>query len=212
MSLFSILNAVCVLPAGILYGTMTLELGGKVTIECEKTKCFTELEFKLKVAFTHCLPIWIFPSFTLCWSLLCIVRKQQIIVKVFIFTPFSPAFPWRLLLCESDQREDFCWRGASGYSWWTLGKSFNLFAPASSSWTINKNKYCVVLNMMSSWRPNSLYTIPFKESCFNLTHHDTSPMIGRKQNPTNVWKLSGVTVWVEGRLIEGNLYGYGSFF
>lgn len=28
---------------------MTLELGGKVTIECEKTKCFTELEFKLKV-------------------------------------------------------------------------------------------------------------------------------------------------------------------
>ncbi|XP_042268586.1 oxysterol-binding protein-related protein 5 isoform X1 [Thunnus albacares] len=33
---------------GILYGTMTLELGGKVTIECEKTKCLTELEFKLK--------------------------------------------------------------------------------------------------------------------------------------------------------------------
>uniref|UniRef100_A0A674MKU2 Oxysterol-binding protein n=1 Tax=Takifugu rubripes TaxID=31033 RepID=A0A674MKU2_TAKRU len=33
---------------GILYGTMTLELGGKVTIECEKTKCFLELEFKLK--------------------------------------------------------------------------------------------------------------------------------------------------------------------
>lgn len=37
-------------PAGILYGTMTLELGGKVTIECEKTKCSSELEFKLKVA------------------------------------------------------------------------------------------------------------------------------------------------------------------
>ncbi|CAG01146.1 unnamed protein product, partial [Tetraodon nigroviridis] len=33
---------------GILYGTMTLELGGKVTIECQKTKCFSELEFKLK--------------------------------------------------------------------------------------------------------------------------------------------------------------------
>uniref|UniRef100_A0A3Q3X1Q3 Oxysterol-binding protein n=1 Tax=Mola mola TaxID=94237 RepID=A0A3Q3X1Q3_MOLML len=32
----------------ILYGTMTLELGGKVTIECDKTKCFSELEFKLK--------------------------------------------------------------------------------------------------------------------------------------------------------------------
>lgn len=36
-------------PEGFLYGTMTLELGGKVTIECEKTKCYAELEFKLKV-------------------------------------------------------------------------------------------------------------------------------------------------------------------
>lgn len=33
---------------------MTLELGGKVTIECEKTKCFTELEFKLKVQVNVC--------------------------------------------------------------------------------------------------------------------------------------------------------------
>ncbi|XP_060771046.1 oxysterol-binding protein-related protein 5 isoform X1 [Neoarius graeffei] len=33
---------------GILYGTMTLELGGKITIECEKTKYTSELEFKLK--------------------------------------------------------------------------------------------------------------------------------------------------------------------
>ncbi|XP_041917201.1 oxysterol-binding protein-related protein 5-like isoform X2 [Alosa sapidissima] len=33
---------------GILYGTMTLELGGRVTIECEKTKCIAHLEFKLK--------------------------------------------------------------------------------------------------------------------------------------------------------------------
>lgn len=30
---------------------MTLELGGKVTIECEKTKCLSELEFKLKVQY-----------------------------------------------------------------------------------------------------------------------------------------------------------------
>ena len=34
---------------GILYGTMTLELGGRVTIHCEKTKCIAHLEFKLKV-------------------------------------------------------------------------------------------------------------------------------------------------------------------
>ncbi|XP_064193113.1 oxysterol-binding protein-related protein 5 isoform X2 [Anguilla rostrata] len=33
---------------GIIYGTMTLELGGKITIECEKTRYFAELEFKLK--------------------------------------------------------------------------------------------------------------------------------------------------------------------
>lgn len=34
---------------GILYGTMSLELGGKITIECEKTKFSSELDFKLKV-------------------------------------------------------------------------------------------------------------------------------------------------------------------
>ena len=33
---------------GILMGTMTMELGGKVTIECEKTGYYTELEFKLR--------------------------------------------------------------------------------------------------------------------------------------------------------------------
>ncbi|XP_017341249.1 oxysterol-binding protein-related protein 5 isoform X1 [Ictalurus punctatus] len=33
---------------GILYGTMSLELGGKITIECEKTNYSSELEFKLK--------------------------------------------------------------------------------------------------------------------------------------------------------------------
>ncbi|KAM4617470.1 oxysterol-binding protein-related protein 5 isoform 2-T2 [Discoglossus pictus] len=36
---------------GLLYGTMTMELGGKVTIECEKTQHTTELEFKLKPFF-----------------------------------------------------------------------------------------------------------------------------------------------------------------
>lgn len=33
---------------GILMGTLSMELGGKVTIECEKTGYSTELEFKLK--------------------------------------------------------------------------------------------------------------------------------------------------------------------
>uniref|UniRef100_A0A8C4TMQ5 Oxysterol-binding protein n=1 Tax=Erpetoichthys calabaricus TaxID=27687 RepID=A0A8C4TMQ5_ERPCA len=36
---------------GILYGKLTMELGGKVTIVCEKTKYSTELEFKLKPLF-----------------------------------------------------------------------------------------------------------------------------------------------------------------
>lgn len=35
---------------GILMGTMTVELGGKVNIECAKTGYSTELEFKLKVS------------------------------------------------------------------------------------------------------------------------------------------------------------------
>ncbi|GAA6078777.1 oxysterol-binding protein-related protein 8 isoform X1, partial [Tachysurus ichikawai] len=32
----------------ILYGTMTLELAGQVTISCEKTGYSAQLEFKLK--------------------------------------------------------------------------------------------------------------------------------------------------------------------
>ncbi|KAF7245634.1 Oxysterol-binding protein-related protein 5, partial [Varanus komodoensis] len=36
---------------GILYGTMTMELGGKVTIDCEKSNHRAELEFKLKPFF-----------------------------------------------------------------------------------------------------------------------------------------------------------------
>ncbi|XP_048216979.1 oxysterol-binding protein-related protein 5 isoform X2 [Perognathus longimembris pacificus] len=36
---------------GILYGTMSLELGGKVTIACEKNNLQAELEFKLKPFF-----------------------------------------------------------------------------------------------------------------------------------------------------------------
>ena len=35
---------------GILMGTMTVELGGKVTIECTKTGYSTEIEFKLRVS------------------------------------------------------------------------------------------------------------------------------------------------------------------
>ena len=34
---------------GILIGTLTMELGGKITIECEKTGYKTEVEYKLKV-------------------------------------------------------------------------------------------------------------------------------------------------------------------
>ena len=34
---------------GILIGTLTMELGGKVSIECERTGYRADLEFKLKV-------------------------------------------------------------------------------------------------------------------------------------------------------------------
>jgi len=34
---------------GILVGTLSMELGGTVSIVCEKTGYFCELEFKLKV-------------------------------------------------------------------------------------------------------------------------------------------------------------------
>ena len=37
---------------GILMGTLTMELGGKVLIECPKTGYSTEMEFKLRVRLT----------------------------------------------------------------------------------------------------------------------------------------------------------------
>jgi len=40
------------LAVGILIGTLTMELGGVVTIKCEKTGYWAELEFKLKVGAT----------------------------------------------------------------------------------------------------------------------------------------------------------------
>lgn len=40
---------------GILMGTLTMELGGKVTIDCEKTGYYTEIEFKLKVKYMSML-------------------------------------------------------------------------------------------------------------------------------------------------------------
>ncbi|XP_037694733.1 oxysterol-binding protein-related protein 5 isoform X3 [Choloepus didactylus] len=42
---------------GILYGTMTMELGGKVTVECEKNRLHAELEFKLKPFFAGSMSI-----------------------------------------------------------------------------------------------------------------------------------------------------------
>lgn len=40
----------CLFSLGILYGTMTLELGGTVNITCQKTGYSAILEFKLKVS------------------------------------------------------------------------------------------------------------------------------------------------------------------
>lgn len=45
---------------------MTLELGGKVTIECERTKCFLELEFKLKVVVVFLLFFLLVSRFCKC--------------------------------------------------------------------------------------------------------------------------------------------------
>lgn len=45
---------------GILYGTMTMELGGKVTIDCKKTNYVVDLEFKLKVWFNPGMGVKVF--------------------------------------------------------------------------------------------------------------------------------------------------------
>lgn len=47
-------HSVSVCLSGILYGTMTLELGGQVSITCEKTGYSAQLEFKLKVCVCVC--------------------------------------------------------------------------------------------------------------------------------------------------------------
>ena len=39
---------------GILIGKLTMELGGKVTIVCEKTRYSADIEFKLKVKTKEC--------------------------------------------------------------------------------------------------------------------------------------------------------------
>ena len=49
---------------GILMGTMTMELGGKVSIECAKTGYAADLEFKLRVRI-FCRMIYYF----IYWSL-----------------------------------------------------------------------------------------------------------------------------------------------
>ena len=45
------INCVHVHLTGILIGTLTMEMGGKVSIVCPKTGYRCEMEFKLKVKF-----------------------------------------------------------------------------------------------------------------------------------------------------------------
>ena len=47
----SILSQIYLFHTGILLGTLTAELGGKVVINCEKTGYSAEIEFKLKVKY-----------------------------------------------------------------------------------------------------------------------------------------------------------------
>lgn len=51
-----ILQGLLLFFVGILIGTLTMEMGGKVSINCPKTTYRCELEFKLKVSFNlNCL-------------------------------------------------------------------------------------------------------------------------------------------------------------
>lgn len=56
---------------GILMGTLTMELGGKISIDCEKTGYYTEIEFKLKVSrFDHTKTGVIYFYFSRFWEVL----------------------------------------------------------------------------------------------------------------------------------------------
>lgn len=58
MNFESIIDISLIFVLGILIGTLTMELGGKVHLDCEKTGYRTELEFKLKVQNTPSVDEW----------------------------------------------------------------------------------------------------------------------------------------------------------
>lgn len=76
---------------GILIGTLTMELGGVVTINCEKTGYKAEIEFKLKVRL-------FFLSVTFC--------RLHIVLMAITFCI------WHLLLsCQKNFNNNFyCWK------------------------------------------------------------------------------------------------------
>ncbi|XP_067902171.1 oxysterol-binding protein-related protein 5-like isoform X4 [Heterodontus francisci] len=66
---------------GLLYGTLTLEMGGKITIECEKTHYKAELEFKLKDR-DVCIHDKKTGLAVMFWSVTNEIRKQRLVRHV----------------------------------------------------------------------------------------------------------------------------------
>lgn len=71
---------------GILVGSLTMELGGKVTIECSRTGYKTDLEFKLKVSSLHFLLT--FQTFLIRYK---IPKSLKVLVR---FVQFFAAMVW----------------------------------------------------------------------------------------------------------------------
>ena len=68
--------------SGILIGTLTMEYGGKVSVDCEKTGYRTELEFKLKVGADHVSKFLIMENLMGVSQSTPIIRHRQDLTKV----------------------------------------------------------------------------------------------------------------------------------
>ena len=78
---------------GILMGTMTLELGGKVYIECSKTGYSAEMEFKLRV----CLGFYVIKVEFYSSNIISLYFNIGALISIHLMTAFllAIAIPWR---------------------------------------------------------------------------------------------------------------------
>lgn len=121
---------------------MTLELGGKITIDCEKTKCSAELEFKLKVGISFAFSP-VYPTLLMSLEEREIRCSSNILFSILI-TPIA-FLRWRWQ-CESDFWKDPYGRWCDGHNRGALGKSYSPHCPLKVM-SIKDDKKTLLVNL-----------------------------------------------------------------